>query len=217
MLNLNTLFLPETMTVESLIYAVNNPTSAQSLVKNVAALAATKAPEAMPTLVDVLKFNNPGAAVAAVGGLIEIGEAVVPYLLENIDGYNYGARAWMVRVFAGIGDPRALDVLIEAANTDFSLSVRRAATKGLGNLTWSKVDESEREVQQNKVRDSLLLALQDGEWVVRYGAIAGLEGLSRDLSSENKTLIQEKLQLFLTEEPELAVKARCQKAIQTLA
>ncbi|NJN72264.1 MAG: HEAT repeat domain-containing protein [Limnothrix sp. RL_2_0] len=205
------------MTVEALIRAVNNPESAQGLVRNVATLAATKDPAAIPTLVEVLKFNNPGAAVAAVSGLIEIGEAVVLYLLENIDGYNYGARAWMVRVFAGIGDPRAIDVLIEAANTDFSLSVRRAATKGLGYLQWSKVSESEREGQQAKVRDSLLLALQDGEWVVRYGAIAGLEGLSRDVSSESKTLIREKLQLFLTEEAELAVKARCQKAIQTLA
>lgn len=93
------------MTVDVLIRAVNNPTSAQDLVKNVAQLAATKDEQAIPTLVEVLKFNNPGAAVAAVNGLINIGEAVVPYLLENVDGYNYGARAWMLRIFAGIGDP----------------------------------------------------------------------------------------------------------------
>ncbi|MGB2925087.1 MAG: HEAT repeat domain-containing protein [Limnothrix sp.] len=205
------------MTVEALIHAVNNPKSAQSLVENVAALAATKNPAAIPTLVDVLKFNNPGAAVAAVSGLIEIGEAVVPYLLKNIDGYNYGARAWMVRVFAGIGDPRAIDILIEAANTDFSLSVRRAATKGLGYLQWPKVDESEREAQQDKVRDSLLLALQDGEWVVRYGAIAGLEGLYQNISATSQTLIQSKLQHFLSQEAELAVKARCQRLLLNLS
>lgn len=205
------------MIVEALIKAVNNADSAQSLIDTVEDLAAVKNQAAIPTLVEVLKFNNPGAAVAAVDGLIQIGEPVIPYLLENLDGYNYGARAWMTRVFAGVGDPRALDLLIKAANKDFSLSVRRSATKGLGSIKWNILPKSDHEVRQKQVVDCLYLALKDGEWVVRFGAIAGLEGLSRDVSSDSKILIQEKLQLFLTEEPELAVKARCQKAIQTLA
>ncbi|ANV84894.1 phycocyanobilin lyase [Picosynechococcus sp. PCC 7003] len=204
------------MTVEVLIRAVNNPTSAQDLVKNVAQLAATKDEQAIPTLVEVLKFNNPGAAVAAVNGLINIGEAVVPYLLENVDGYNYGARAWMLRVFAGIGDPRALDLLIEAANKDFAFSVRRSAAKGLGNIQWQKVPDSEREIQQQKVCDCLFLALEDGEWVVRYGAIAGLEGLACSINDTQKMLIKEKLQVFMNSEPEAGVRARIEKAINTL-
>ncbi|QCS50685.1 HEAT repeat domain-containing protein [Picosynechococcus sp. PCC 11901] len=204
------------MTVDVLIRAVNNPTSAQDLVKNVAQLAATKDEQAIPTLVEVLKFNNPGAAVAAVNGLINIGEAVVPYLLENVDGYNYGARAWMLRIFAGIGDPRALDLLIEAANKDFAFSVRRSAAKGLGNIQWHKVPDSEREVQQQKVCDCLFLALEDGEWVVRYGAIAGLEGLSQAIPEAKKIVIKNKLTEFLTTEPEAAIRARIQKAILSL-
>ena len=91
--------------VRQLIEAVNQADSADLLLKTVEDLAEAKNRAAIPTLVEVLGFNNPGAAVAAVDGLIQIGEPVVPYLLDNLDGYNYGARAWATRVFAGIGDP----------------------------------------------------------------------------------------------------------------
>ncbi len=205
------------MTVESLIRDVDQADSAQTLVQAVAKLAAAQDPQAIPTLVEVLKYNNPGAAVAAVGGLIRLGEATVPYLLDNIDGYNYGARAWMLRVFAGIGDPRALDLLMEAATTDFSLSVRRAAAKGLGNIQWSKVADPERPKKQQLAVESLFLALQDGEWVVRYGAIAGLENLAGIVNLELNQHIQQTLQNFVQEEPELAVRARCQRASHTIS
>jgi phycocyanobilin lyase beta subunit len=201
------------MTVEALIRDVKNADSAQKLVQSVAKLAATKDPAGIATLVEVLKFNNPGAAVTAVGGLIQIGTPVVPYLLENIDGYNYGARAWMLRVFAGIGDPRALDLLIEAANTDFSLSVRRAAAKGLGNIQWEQLAADERSPKQRQVLDSLLLALEDGEWVVRYGAIAGLEGLAQELPTALQQKMLAKLQAFVTQETEITVRARGKKAL----
>ncbi|BAW97402.1 phycocyanin alpha subunit phycocyanobilin lyase, CpcF [[Synechococcus] sp. NIES-970] len=204
------------MTVEVLIRAVNNPTSAQDLVKNVAQLAATQDLQAIPTLVEVLKFNNPGAAVAAVNGLIQIGEPVIPYLLDNIDGYNYGARAWMLRVFAGIGDPRALDLLIEAANKDFAFSVRRSAAKGLGGIQWQQVPDAEKETQQQKVLDCLLLALEDGEWVVRYGAIAGLEGLAPSVSPGLQSTIKAKLVEFMATESEAAIRVRTKKALLNL-
>jgi phycocyanobilin lyase beta subunit len=41
-------------------------------------LAAVKSEAAIPTLTDVLRYNNPGASVAAVDGLIAIGKAAVP-------------------------------------------------------------------------------------------------------------------------------------------
>lgn len=117
--------MTETITdnVQSLILAVQKADSAYALLKAVENLAKVRSPKAIPTLIEVLGFNNPGAAVAAVDGLILIGEETVPILLENLDGYNYGARAWATRVFAGIGDPKALELLLEAATTDFSLSV----------------------------------------------------------------------------------------------
>jgi len=81
-------------TVQFLIQAVDEADSAEKLVKAVRALAQLKQEEAIPTLTTVLRYNNPGAAIAAVDGLISLGEVTIPHLLENIDGYNYGARAW---------------------------------------------------------------------------------------------------------------------------
>lgn len=205
------------MTVSDLITAVNNADSSQGLIDAVEDLAAVADQTAMTTLVDVLKFNNPGAAVAAVEGLIQLGKPVVPYLLSNLDSYNYGARAWMIRVFAGIGDPRALQLLIEAANTDFSLSVRRAATRGLGTIFWNDLtDENERSHWQQKVLDCLFLALEDGEWVVRYGAIAGLTGLANSLTPTQQQIIIGKIQIFSKSETEVVVQARCWQALRTL-
>ena len=67
--------------------------------------------EAIATLVQVLGFNNPGAAVAAVDGLIALGSPAVEPLLNRLDPRNYGARAWAVRALAGIGDVRGLELL----------------------------------------------------------------------------------------------------------
>lgn len=205
------------MSVAELITAVNDADSAQGLIDAVEDLAAIADQSAMTTLVEVLKFNNPGAAVAAVDGLIQIGRPVIPYLLGNLDSYNYGARAWMIRVFAGIGDPRALGLLIEAANTDFSLSVRRAATRGLGTILWDEItDATERSQWQQKVLDCLLLALEDGEWVVRYGAIAGLEGLAKCLIPAQQNNMVQTLQTFIKSEAEVVVRARCWQMLRTL-
>jgi phycocyanobilin lyase subunit beta len=205
--------------VQQLIKAVNQADSADLLLKTVEDLAEVGDRAAIPTLVEVLGFNNPGAAVAAVDGLIEIGEPVVDYLLENLDGYNYGARAWATRVFAGIGDPAALDLLLEAAVADFSQSVRRAAAKGLGNIIWSKLPPEDVSGAQQQVLDTLLLATEDGEWVVRYAAIVGLEALSKTLAESQPDLllkISSKFQELINNESEPAVYARTKYALHNL-
>jgi len=202
--------------VPQLIDAVNKADSADLLLSTVEDLAEAKDIAAIPTLVEVLGFNNPGAAVAAVDGLIQIGEPVVSYLLANLDDYNYGARAWATRVFAGIGDPIALDLLLEAAVSDFSQSVRRAAAKGLGNILWSKLPKAKRTIAQAKVLDTLILATEDGEWVVRYAAVVGLESLSITLSNSQPELIVKVIQRFkelLEQEPETGICARIQYAM----
>ena len=202
--------------VRKLIEAVNKADSADLLLETVEDLAEIRDRAAIPTLVEVLGFNNPGAAVAAVDGLIEIGEPVVPYLLGNLDDYNYGARAWATRVFAGIGDPAALDLLLEAATADFSQSVRRAAAKGLGSIIWSKLPPEEVTTAQQKVLDALLLATEDGEWVVRYAAIVGLEALSKTLAVSQPELvsrISDRFQELIASEPEAAICARIKYAI----
>ncbi|MEH2137961.1 HEAT repeat domain-containing protein [Nostoc sp.] len=161
-----------------LIRAVEEADSSERLVDAVQELAAAHIEESVPTLIAALGYNNPGAAVAAVDGLIAIGEAAVSPLLELIDDYNYGARAWALRALAGIGDVRALDTLFEAAKTDFSLSVRRAAARGLGTLRWHQLPPEKVESVQTQVLEALLLISQDPEWVVRYAAVTSLETLA---------------------------------------
>ena len=160
-----------------LIAAVEQASSALELLQATAALAASAEPAAAPTLVEVLGFNNPGAAVAAVDGLIAIGTPAVEPLLQ-LDPRNYGARAWAVRALAGIGDVRGLDVLIEALLEDVGPSVRRAAAKGLGSLRLPGLNSAERDGIAQRCLEALLLGSRDGEWVVRYAVAVGLEGLA---------------------------------------
>jgi phycocyanobilin lyase beta subunit len=214
-------------TTEKLIEAVEKADSADALLAAVEALAEVRSPQAIPTLIEVLGYNNPGAAVAAVEGLIEIGEAAVPHLLKNLDDYNYGARAWAIRAFAGIGDPRCLDLLLTAASSDFSLSVRRAAAKGLGIIKWEKLPAPEVEPAQVKVWETLLLTSSDGEWVVRYATVVSLEALYLAMSSradrgwaKTKSDLEPKIEARLAEmlnaDGEIAVRARAKLALTKL-
>lgn len=115
------------------IAALQQAGSALALLQATQELASCADASAAPVLVEVLGFNNPGAAVAAVEGLISLGTAAVDALLQ-LDPENYGARAWAVRALAGIGDVRGLELLLDALGSDVAASVRRAAAKGLGQL-----------------------------------------------------------------------------------
>jgi phycocyanobilin lyase beta subunit len=209
----NSVITPE---IEQLIQAVETADSAAKLVGAVRALAATRSPLAVPQLTTVLRYNNPGAAVAAVDGLIQIGDAAMTHLLANMDGYNYGARAWATRACAGIGDPRALALLQEAALTDFALSVRRAAAKGLGFLRWQSLPPEEQKIVQKSIYDTLIQVCQDPEWVVRYGAIAGLENLATQAVHYRQPLTAF-LQTLLEQEPEAIVEERVLLALENLS
>ncbi|TRU24966.1 MAG: HEAT repeat domain-containing protein [Microcystis aeruginosa Ma_SC_T_19800800_S464] len=203
-------------TVETLIIAVEKADSANGLLTAVENLAAAKSEAAIPTLTDVLRYNNPGASVAAVDGLIAIGKAAVPYLLANLDGYNYGARAWATRALAGIGDVRGLDLLLEAAVSDFSFSVRRGAARGLGNIIWSDLEESLVSEAQKAVFAALEKLLQgDPEWVVRYAAIVGLEGLGTAAAAFRRA-IRELLGQIRETEAEIVVRLRADQALEHL-
>lgn len=172
-----------------LIRAVEAADSAQTLIQATRALAAADTtaadPAAIECLLRVLSFNNPGAAVAAVDGLIRAGRAAVGPLLDNLDPRNYGARAWAVRALSGIGDVRGLAVLEDALATDVGPSVRRAAARGLGGLDLWDLDPHARQ----QVRERALRALEagsgDGEWVVRYAVVVGVEALIQPLDSDD--------------------------------
>lgn len=202
--------------IPALLQALDQADSAPKLAQATRRLAQTQAPEVIPALVKVLGYNNPGAAVAAVEGLIQLGEEAAPYLLEHIDGFNYGARAWITRALAGIGDPRALEILLEAAQSDFALSVRRSAAKGLGHLRWQQVDPPQLAVIQDRVLTALqAVAERDGEWVVRYSAAAGLEALAQTQPNLRPQVIAFLSDRF-PDEPEAVVQTRIQWALAKL-
>lgn len=164
------------------IAAVQQADSAVALLRATQDLARCTDASAAPVLVEVLGFNNPGAAVAAVDGLINLGEAAVDALLQ-LDPDNYGARAWAVRALAGIGDVRGLELLLDALGSDVAASVRRAAAKGLGQLQLGGLPETEQQPTRRRCLDALLAATADGEWVVRYAVVVGLESLVLELHS----------------------------------
>ena len=162
--------------VLELIVAVEEADSATRLLRAVENLSAAGDEAAVPTLIKVLGYNNPGAAIAAVDGLVKLGKVAVEPLLQ-LDSYNYGARAWAIRALAGIGDPRGLDILLDDAANDFALSVRRAAARGLGGIYWQELPVSEVPEAQFKAWKTLLKASEDPEWVVRYAVVVALQGL----------------------------------------
>ena len=175
-----------TLASQPLIDAVDAAASAEELLRAVRDLAAASHPQveqdALTCLVKVLGFNNPGAAVAAVDGLVAAGPAAVAPLLDGLDDHNYGARAWAVRALAGIGDVRGLELLEQALGQDIGPSVRRAAARGLGQLQLAELPADQAEA----VRERCLLALErsvvDAEWVVRYAVSVALESLATSLA-----------------------------------
>ena len=208
--------------LEDRLQAVEAADSSQGMIDAVEALAELQDERATDMLIRVLGYNNPGAAVAAVEGLIKIGTPAATSVLEQIDGYNYGARAWALRVLAGIGDPRGLDLVLETAAEDFSLSVRRAAARGLGAIQWEKMTEAQRPDAQTKVRDTLLQVVQaDPEWVVRYGAVVGLQGVAAAAAQYGLDELIEEIVLGLGDrakkDESLAVQARAQWALANIS
>lgn len=179
--------MTDAQAVQQLTDRLRQASSSQELLLATRELAGCAAASAAPALVEVLGYNNPGAAVAAVDGLIALGPEAVPPLLQ-LDPENYGARAWAVRALAGIGDVRGLDLLIEALGTDVAASVRRAAARGLGNLRLGALEAEQRLTVGNRCLQALLAATADGEWVVRYAVAVGLEGLAEGLAPTSDAL-----------------------------
>jgi phycocyanobilin lyase subunit beta len=206
--------------LSTLIRAVDEADSSSRLVKAVYNLAASRLEGSIPTLIAALSYNNPGAAVAAVDGLIQLGESAVPALLEQLDLHNYTARAWAIRALAGIGDPRGLVTLLGAATADFALSVRRAAAKGLGMMKWHWFPDDLLEIAQEEALEALLfVAQQDEEWVVRYSAVVGLEALAHTIVATHpgwRSQIQSQFEQMSVGDDSWAVRARVCLAQQQL-
>ncbi len=207
--------------LEILLRDIAEADSATRMVEAVERLSQARLEAAIPQLITVLGYNNPGAAVAAVEGLIQLGRPAVEPLLELLDGYNYGARAWALRALAGIGDPQALELLLDAAKNDFALSVRRAAARGLGTLHWDELPPEEIASTQTRVLETLIVVSQDHEWIVRYAAITGLQDIAIASVLSNPDLTRQILahcDRLVEQDDNLAVIARiwlAQKEIQS--
>ncbi|MEM9772285.1 MAG: HEAT repeat domain-containing protein [Cyanobacteria bacterium P01_D01_bin.73] len=206
--------------LERLVRALDEAGTAIALVDAVRDLAAAKLPEAIPHLMNALKFNNPGAAVAAVEGLVALGTVAVEPIMAQIDGYNYGARAWATRALSEIGDPRALDLMLAVADGDFAPSVRRSAVKGLGCLHWEELEPELCQQQQQQVAPVMIKACTDVEWVVRYGAIAGIQALLSNPTAtapELRDPLINILKQVCEEDSDLGIRLRSRYALQSLA
>lgn len=216
----------------ALIAAVEQADSAQGLFEATRALSGTMAqlgrqpidgpsPEAaLSCLVRILGYNNPGAAVAAVEGLIASGPAAVSPLLEGLDAQNYGARAWAVRALAGIGDVRGLELLEAALGDDIGPSVRRAAAIGLGTLNVDDLALPERRAVQERALMALERGREDVEWVVRYAVATAMEKLALRLQVQDDRydkLIDSLVSLADdTQEEVLVVRLRARLALSRL-
>ena len=212
-------------TIAERIRAVRQASSSQAMLQATWALATSDHGEevdneAIACLVEVLGFNNPGAAVAAVDGLIRLGPLAVEPILESLDPRNYGARAWAVRALAGIGDVRGLELLEEALASDVGPSVRRAAACGLGSLRLDSLEPPERAAVRERALGALLAGCSDGEWVVRYAVSVGLENLGLRLTplpQEHRQLLDALAALGQPEREETAVvRLRARLALQRL-
>jgi phycocyanobilin lyase subunit beta len=205
-----------TATKEQLLQAIEEAATATTLADAVKALAEAQIPETIPNLIRALNYNNPGAAVAAVDGLIALGKDSVDHLLNLLDDYNYGARAWALRALSGIGDPRSHHLLVDTALNDFALSVRRAATRGLGSIHWEWIAPEAAQTLQKTSLDALCQICHDPEWIVRYAGISGLELLGQQPNPDMRSIALQQLQQSHQSDTETAVRARAQLAIDRL-
>ncbi len=204
--------------VLDLIKAVEQADSPAGLGAAVQALVQVRSAAAIPALIRVLGYNNPAVAIAAVEGLVQWGEVAVPYLLAQLDDYNYGARAYSFRALAAIADPQALEVLLKAAVADFAPSVRRAAAKGLGSLHWSRLPPDQVAAAQAQTLETLVQICQDSDWSIRYAAIVGLHALAVVVSpADQRRAILSQLDQLAQADLDLAVQSRARWALQQLA
>ncbi|MDX1977393.1 MAG: HEAT repeat domain-containing protein [Pseudanabaenaceae cyanobacterium bins.68] len=201
--------------IAALAAAVDQASSRVELIETVQKLVAQRSLLAVPTLIKVLGYNNPGAAAIAMEGLIDLGTAAVPQILANVDQFNYGARAYSVRALAKIADPRGLELLLSSAVADFAPSVRRAAIKGLGSLRWENylVDQISR--AQTQILTTLRSMLEDEDWSMRYAAVVALDHLASQgrLPYSDQAIAHLQAGLDLEQNGEICIIARIQLAL----
>ncbi|MGQ9836503.1 MAG: HEAT repeat domain-containing protein [Cyanobacteriota bacterium] len=197
--------------VAQLAAELEQATSPEELLRVVRALGALGQVEAIPLLIRAFGFNQPAVGEAALEEVLRFGELAVKLLLEQIDGFDYGARAYSVRALARIGHGDAYGFLVEVIRSDFAPSVRRAAVRGLGRVAAQRPLSDQEQ--------TLLLlqqCLSDADWGVRYAAVGALTDLARSGLPELRSQAQAGLQAALAD-PDPLIPLRAQMSQQELA
>jgi len=112
---------------------------------------------------------------------------------------------------------RGLALLEQALASDIGPSVRRAAARGLGQLRCDGLPAQGRHEVQDRALAALEAAAADGEWVVRYAVVVGLESLSGSLERGSGGQQRAVASLRMLEDPEEAVPVVRLRARQALA
>jgi phycocyanobilin lyase beta subunit len=190
--------------VAQLATQLEQATSEAELLEVVRALGSLGQVEGIPLLIRAFGFNRPAVGEAALEEVLRFGEAAVQPLLANIDGFDYGARAYSVRALARIGHGDAYPFLVEAIVADFAPSVRRAATRGLGRVAAQRpLSDQEQALQL------LRQCLGDADWGVRYAAVAALTDLARLGELSLRAAAEAALQIALQDaDPLIPLRAR---------
>ncbi len=197
--------------VAQLAKELEQATSPEALLRVVRALGALGQVEGIPLLIRAFGFNQPAVAEAALEEVLRFGDLAVQPLLQHIDGFDYGARAYSVRALARLGHGEAYSFLVEAIVADFAPSVRRAAVRGLGRVAAQRPLSDQEQALQILQR-----CLSDADWGVRYAAVGALTDLARWGLPQLRSGAEAGIQAALADEDPL-IPLRAQMSQQELA
>ena len=132
------------------------------------------------------------------------GHAATDPASEEFDGFVQGRSGHGQR---GVTFEFDVDVVAEA----------KGAARGLGGLRQGELTDAAFSDLQNRCLDGLLLACSDEEWVVRYAAMVGLEGLlGQGLGTDERAKARAQLQRHGSgrSDDTLVVRLRAQQALE---
>ena len=116
--------------------------------------------------------ENPGRRNAAVEALVQAGRVAVPHLIDAADTDDSDVRKFFVDALAGIGDPLAVETLIERLS-DVDPNVCGSAADALGAIGGDMAEGALREAAADALRPSL----------VRFSALRALDLLEVEIAS----------------------------------
>ncbi|RMH71556.1 MAG: HEAT repeat domain-containing protein [Cyanobacteria bacterium J007] len=142
----------------------------------------TAVDEAIAALIAQLEQHHPGVAKAAVDGLVEVGaESVEGAIAAYHRCTDQMVQAYLIQGLARIGDPRAIDLLVEVVGVEMANhcqgNVRRVAARGLGQVGCNSDDPAIVGAAIDKLTWALMYT---EDWALRYAACVSLSEIGTD-------------------------------------